>query len=138
MPRNPVEAAETFVSRSNAVLEHLLQFPTASNNRKTPARWRTCGVFGTPYGFYCVVEAQGRGALHHHLLYWGSYSPHVLTQALADPAFAGRIVTAISGQVDAELPRELHVECLRIRGLAAAGAYCATRQRVQAQSAADD
>jgi hypothetical protein len=123
MPRNPVAAAETFVSRLNAVLEHLLQCPAASNNRKTPARWRTCGVFGTPYGFYCVVEAQGRGALHYHLLYWGSYSPHVLTQALADPAFAGRILTALAGQADAELPRELHVERLRNRGLAAAGLH---------------
>jgi hypothetical protein len=119
--RNPVAAAETFNNRLNAVLEELLKCPNARTLKKTPARWRLCGVFGTPYGFYAVVEAQGRGALHYHLIFWGSYSPHVLALAATNPEFKTRLEQALKTQTVAELPRHLHVERLRARGLRAKG-----------------
>jgi len=118
---NPVAAAETFHNRMNAVLEELLKCPAAHADKKTPARWRLCGVFGTPYGFYAVIEAQGRGALHYHLLFWGSYAPHVLSQAANMPEFKTRLEQALKTQTVAELPREMHVDRLRARGLRAKG-----------------
>ncbi len=119
--RNPVAAAETFNNRLNAVLEELLKCPNAQTLKKTPTRWRLCGVFGIPYGFYAVIEAQGRGALHYHLIFWGSYSPHVLAQAATNPEFKTRLEQALKTQTVAELPRHLHVERLRARGLRAKG-----------------
>jgi hypothetical protein len=119
--RNPVAAAETFNNRLNAVLEELLKCPSARALKKTPARWRLCGVFGTPYGFYAVVEAQGRGALHYHLIFWGSYLPHVLALAATNPEFKTRLEQALKTQTVAELPRSLHVDRLRARGLRAKG-----------------
>ena len=121
MANNPVAAARDFVFNMNAVMDDLLRCPSHALTRKTPARWRICGVFGTPYGFYCVVEAQGRGALHYHLLFWGSYAPHILSQAASDPVFKDRVLKALSTQTFAELPRELHVQRLRRRALIAAG-----------------
>jgi hypothetical protein len=121
MANNPMAAACDFVTNMNAVMDDMLRCPSHLSARKTPARWRACGVFGTPYGFYCVVEAQGRGALHYHLLFWGSYAPHILSQAASDPAFKDRILKALSTQTVAELPRELHVKRLYRRAFVAAG-----------------
>ena len=84
MANHPIAAARDFVTNMNAVMDDLLRCPAHALTRKTSARWRMCGVFGTPYGFYCVVEAQGRGALHYHMLFWGSYSPLILSQAASD------------------------------------------------------
>jgi hypothetical protein len=95
--------------------------PNAHADKKTPARWQLCGVFSTPYGFYAVVKAQGRGALHYHLLFWGSYAPHVLAQAANMPEFKTRLEQALMTQTVAELPREMHVDRLRARGLRAKG-----------------
>lgn len=66
-----------------------------------------------------MVEAQGRGALHYHLLFWGSYSPHVLQHAATMPEFKERLEKALNTQTVAELPRDLHVARLRARGLRA-------------------
>ncbi len=60
--QNPVAAAETFHNSLQAVLAELLKCEEESTQKKTPPRWRLVGIFGTAYGFYCVVEAQGRGA----------------------------------------------------------------------------
>ncbi len=66
-----------------------------------------------------MVEAQGRGALHYHLLFWGTYAPHILSQAAAREEFRTRLEEALKTQTVAELPRELHVQRLRARGLRA-------------------
>jgi hypothetical protein len=121
MANNPLAAARDFVSNMNAVMNDLLCCPSHESTRKTPVRWRACGVFGTPWGFYCVVEAQGRGALHYHLLFWGSYAPHILSQAASDPDVKDRILKALSTQTVAELPREMHIQRLHRRATIAAG-----------------
>jgi hypothetical protein len=121
MAQNPYAAANDFVRNMNAVMTDLLKCPPHTAVRKTTANWQLCGVFGRPYGFYCVVEAQGRGALHYHLIFWGSYSPRVLSQAIENPEFKERICNALSTQTTAELPREFHVTRLKSRALVAGG-----------------
>jgi hypothetical protein len=117
--QNPVAAAETFHNRLQAVLAELLKCEEESTQKKTPPRWRLVGIFGTAYGFYCVVEAQGRGALHYHLLFWGTYAPHILSQAAAREEFRTRLEEALKTQTVGELPRALHMQRLRARGLRA-------------------
>jgi hypothetical protein len=117
---NPVAAAETFHNRLNAVLDELLKCPDVhAATRKKPARWRLCGVFGTPYGCYAVAEAQGRGALHYHLLFGGSYAPQVLAQVATMPEFKSKLEQALTTQTVVEIPRDMHVARLRARGLRA-------------------
>jgi len=85
-------------------------------------------------------NSQGRGALHYHLLFWGSYAPHVLAQVAAMPELKSKLEQALKTQTVVEIPRDMHVARLRARGLRAkrldndvvvlpAGARCDERTR---------
>ena len=118
---NPVAAAEVFAAKTAVILEELLGLQDESKHKKTRPAWRRVGIFSTPFGFYMVVEAQGRGALHWHLLYWGRYSPQLLLAASTSRTFKEAIQAAFSTMTHTELPRELHLQKLAQRAQCAQG-----------------
>lgn len=62
------------------------------------------GIFGTPVSYYGVFETQGRGALHMHLLIWGSVSADVLKTAANDPILAEAVSKVWDSQISASIP----------------------------------
>ena len=106
---NPVAAAQVFSESAHAVVGALLGVADTSVERVTPPRRRVVGIFGTPYGFYLVIETQGRGTLHYHLLFWGTYSPEVLERAAADPAWAAAMGAALESMFTSQLPDDVHM-----------------------------
>ena len=122
--KNPVAAAEVFATKTSAILSELLGIPCEANTKQSQPSWRVVGIFGTPYGFYLVVEAQGRGSLHWHCLYWGSYSPQLLLAASTSPRFKAAVERAYSTMTVTELPRDLHLSKLTERAQRAQGIKC--------------
>jgi hypothetical protein len=122
---NPVAAAEVFAAKTAAILEELFGLSQAAKTRKshkkTKPSWKVVGIFGTPFGFYLVVEAQGRGALHWHMLYWGRYSPQVLLAASTSSRFKSALENAFHTMTHTELPREIHIAKLTARAQRAQG-----------------
>ncbi|KAK7022630.1 hypothetical protein R3P38DRAFT_2416132, partial [Favolaschia claudopus] len=65
------------------------------------------GVFGLCNGYYAMVEAQGRGTLHCHMLVWiiGNPSPQALRDSIAgDPAFKTSVFAWLESIIKCELP----------------------------------
>jgi hypothetical protein len=89
--------------------------------KKTKPSWRLVGIFGTPFGFYLVVEAQGRGALHWHMLFWGRYSPQLLLAASTSGTFKTALEAAFDTMTHTALPRDLHIAKLTERAQRAQG-----------------
>jgi len=119
--KNPVAAAEVFATKTAAILETLFGIPCEKTTRKSQPSWKVVGIFGTPYGFYLVVEAQGRGALHWHCLFWGRYSPQLLLAAATSPLFREVVERAYSTMTHTELPRDMHIAKLAHRAQRAHG-----------------
>jgi hypothetical protein len=119
--KNPVAAAEVFATKTTAILETLLGIPCEKAIKKNAPSFRVLGIFGTPYGFYLVVEAQGRGALHWHCLFWGRYSPQLLLAAATSPIFKEAVERGYSTMTHTELPRDLHIAKLAHRAQCAQG-----------------
>jgi hypothetical protein len=124
---NPVAAAEVFAAKTAAILEELFGLGPSQAGRtkkalkKTKPSWKSVGIFGTPFGFYLVVEAQGRGALHWHMLYWGRYSPQLLLAASTSNRFKAALETAFGTMTQTEMPRDLHIAKMTERAQHAQG-----------------
>jgi len=114
---NPIAACESFYGIANHVLSDLLKTPDHRHKKKSEPGARLMGLFGTPYGTFAVIEVQGRGALHIHLLHWGAYSPEVMQKAAADSTFCDRLRKAITFQFETQVPREEHIQRLRERAV---------------------
>jgi hypothetical protein len=67
---DPFAAAEYFNLIMNAIVTHFLGITTARGRVKTAK-----GIFGNVRGYFGVVESQGRGTLHMHMLLWLNDSP---------------------------------------------------------------
>ena len=82
---NPVAAARSFRMILKNVVEILigcpLNFVGVSTNKRKKTRFHRDfeegsphhkGVFGTIHSFFGCIETQDRGALHFHMILWGS------------------------------------------------------------------
>ena len=118
---NPVAAAEVFATKTAAIMGDLMGIHCEAGLKQSQPTWRLVGIFGTPYGFYLVVEAQGRGALHWHCLFWGKYTPQVLLAASTSRMFKKSVEHAYSTMTQTEVPRELHLQKLTERAQRAQG-----------------
>lgn len=101
------------------MFDELLCTPAETAYRKTALR-RTQGVFGGGRASFGVVETQGRGALHIHMLHWSSYSPELLQHAARDAPYRDALLAAMSTMVQTQLERQIHVQALVRRAAAAA------------------
>jgi hypothetical protein len=112
---NGARAADEFHSLISAVCAALLQSPISNEVRKTvpletsdvrPSCKRDNGIFGLTVGHYSVVEQQGRGSLHIHMLYWGGVSPTYLSRVCRDEALLRTACRHIDEAVRAHLTPE--------------------------------
>jgi Helitron helicase-like domain at N-terminus/PIF1-like helicase len=65
------------------------------------------GLFGTCEAYYGMVEAQGRGTLHCHMLLWlkGNLSPQALRDRMSeDCSFASSVITWLESIIHCHLP----------------------------------
>ncbi|KAJ7887527.1 hypothetical protein B0H14DRAFT_2337624, partial [Mycena olivaceomarginata] len=65
------------------------------------------GLFGRCNAYYAMVEAQGRGTLHCHMLVWieGNPSPQVLRDRMREnPSFQGKMFLWLESIISCELP----------------------------------
>jgi ATP-dependent DNA helicase PIF1 len=83
LAQNPVHASRVFHKLVDCVLMHL--FKLDLNLRTEDTRQYEAGCLGVLTNYFMVFEAQGRGALHFHALFWGSISPEVLQTYSHDP-----------------------------------------------------
>ncbi|KAJ7142799.1 hypothetical protein C8R44DRAFT_541773, partial [Mycena epipterygia] len=70
------------------------------------------GLFGRCCGYYGMVEAQGRGTLHCHMLVWieGNPTPERLRERMkSDPAFQGDMFKWLESIIKCELPSDIEV-----------------------------
>jgi hypothetical protein len=68
------------------------------------------GVFGHCQAYYAMVEAQGRGTLHCHMLLWiaGNPSPQVLRDRLAEEdGFQEKMFAWLESIISCELPTDI-------------------------------
>ena len=79
--KNPVACAEFFSRLTHCVFSLLVGLPPEHHTRKSHPRIkaRSQGIFGRPFGWYHVIEAQGRGSLHFHSLVFANFSANKLT-----------------------------------------------------------
>lgn len=72
------------------------------------------GYFGRCKAYYGMVEAQGRGTLHLHILIWLEGNPdpqHLREKLVADPGFQTRMFTWLEAMISCETPGT--TECFR-------------------------
>ena len=93
--RNPGAAALFFDEMMSAFIDTILRYGKKEG-----------GLFGHCEAYYGMVEAQGRGTLHCHILIWlkGSLSPQDLRDKMAsDSAFCKRMISWVESIVSCEL-----------------------------------
>ena len=97
---NPYAAAEYFNFIINTTLETL--FGISKRGSRTNSE---IGVLGHLSGYFGVVEAQGRGSLHVHMLLWLANAPNIkeMHEKLQEEVFREKIRTYISANVRAHL-----------------------------------
>ncbi|CAE6416282.1 unnamed protein product [Rhizoctonia solani] len=98
--KDPYACAQYFHYIINLVLEQL--FGISSHGRKVDTRM---GVLGRLSAYYGVVEAQGRGSLHVHMVLWLEDAPSsdTMHDLLSDPAFRERVTQYVDHSVRAHL-----------------------------------
>lgn len=99
--RNPGPAAQFFDTMITSFVKHILRHGT-----------ETGGVFGVSEAYYGMVEAQGRGTLHCHLLIWikGNPGPQELRDRMANSVdFKDRMFGWIESIISCELPGMMEV-----------------------------
>jgi hypothetical protein len=62
--------------------------------------------------FFGCIETQGRGALHFHVVLFGSVSPKLLEQATPFPEVCEVVSEVLDSMYSAELPKEYHLRDL--------------------------
>ncbi|KAJ7603335.1 hypothetical protein DFH06DRAFT_1022312, partial [Mycena polygramma] len=102
--RNPAVAALYFDRVINAFVHRILKYSsTGSSGTDQSAN----GLFGHCTAYYGMVEAQGRGTLHCHMLIWiaGNPSPQVLRDRMAaDDGFKAAVFSWLESIISCELP----------------------------------
>ena len=89
--KDPVLAARFFDIYMKAFFSAVMQY------QKTPDDEQTPGILGVTKGYYGMVEAQGRGSLHCHMLIWleGGLKPSEIRKRILskpDGAFEWRLI----------------------------------------------
>ena len=98
---DPYAAAKFFHFMIATILETLLGV------KVTPARVNSgVGVFGRVTAYFGVVESQGRGTLHLHLLVWLKHSPSSdeMSALLKTEEFRARVVAFTRANIRAYVP----------------------------------
>jgi hypothetical protein len=108
---NPVAAAESFNRKFDVIIEEFFGFKPAVKRSKAPGT----GMLGRSFAHYSVVEAQGRGTLHVHLLFWGSFCPQLIQAAATSVLYRDIVSQALESMFKCELPRQTHMERLELR-----------------------
>jgi hypothetical protein len=95
---DPFTAAQYFHIVVSAILEHLIG--VSVNRNKV---YSQTGVLGLIASYFGMVEAQGRGNLHIHLLLWIANTPDAMEirELLRTPAFRIRLGTYIGDTIHA-------------------------------------
>ncbi len=103
-----------------------LDFQPGSNSKKVrtwffQSQKSNCphhkGVFGHVTAAFGGIETQARGALHFHLLIWGSIPPKVLQQAAFIPEACKKVSAALDHIFTAALPPEKHIKDMMLRAM---------------------
>lgn len=84
--RNPIVAAKFFDAYIKTFLNVLLAYRKPTLNEYQADAPSRIGAFGIVRGYYGCVEAQGRGTLHVHFVFWteGAPNPNELRTRLMD------------------------------------------------------
>ncbi|KLO06710.1 hypothetical protein SCHPADRAFT_837660, partial [Schizopora paradoxa] len=93
--KNPAIAAQFFDIMIKAFIEVVLKFG------------RGIGLFGKCTAYYGMVEAQGKGTLHCHMLIWidGNPSPQELRDRMAeDPEFKNKMFKWLEENISSHIP----------------------------------
>lgn len=100
--RNPYAATMFFNFMITLILETLFGIKV---NRRAQKIESSVGVFGRVNAYYGIVEAQGRGSLHLHMLVWltGAPSSDEMHELLKSEAFRNRIVAYVDACMRADL-----------------------------------
>jgi hypothetical protein len=100
MANDPFASASFFHFIIRTTLEALLGIRTS--RREVEGRM---GIFGMVNGYFGVVEAQGRGSLHVHMLVWLKDAPNAdeMMELLTHSEFRERIATYINHTVRTDL-----------------------------------
>jgi hypothetical protein len=108
---NPVASVESFNKKIAVILEIFFGFVPGGKRSKAPGY----GMLGRSFAYYLVVEAQGRGCLHFHMLFWGTFSPQLIQAASCSPTYKEIVSKALEKMVSCELPRQTHLDQLELR-----------------------
>ncbi|KAK7027673.1 PIF1-like helicase-domain-containing protein [Favolaschia claudopus] len=103
--QNPATAAQFFDQVIQAFVRIVLKYNSSVTTRET-------GLFGRCSGYYGMVEAQGRGTLHCHMLVWieGNPSPQELRDKMKEsPAFQSRVFSWLESIIRCQLPSTTEV-----------------------------
>lgn len=97
---DPYAAAKFFRTVVNSILVNLVGIEVV--RRQVSSR---NGIFGVVDAYFGVVEAQGRGTLHVHFLFWLKNTPDSskLYALFQDEAFRHRVKTYMSAVIKADL-----------------------------------
>jgi hypothetical protein len=100
---DPYAAAKFFHFVIAALLEELFGIQAYSNDSHTVRR--TDGIFGKVASYIGTVEAQGRGALHLHIVVWlvGSLTHVQMKRALKSEGFRQKLTSYIAANIRADL-----------------------------------
>jgi hypothetical protein len=99
--QNPAAAALFFDEVIKSFIEIMLRYDPAPDSE------RGNGLFGRCCGYYGMVEAQGRGTLHCHMLIWieGDPTPQQLRDRMRDcPEFQDKMFNWLESIIKCQLP----------------------------------
>lgn len=114
---NPVAASLVYAKLIDALCKNLLGLQPQHATKKTelPSNRRRA-LFGKCCGYFGTHEAQGRGTMHLHLIYFGGLMPRLLQRVAECPALARRAGELIDSAVSSSLPERHHVRLAAGRG----------------------
>ena len=111
---NPVSAAKIFERLVTSFLEALVNIGTGHTANRPNGRATGIGlqkgVFGTSCSYFGVIEAQGRGSEHIHMLLWSGLSPHVLECLIENEALMKAAAHCLNSYFCADLPSSAHAQ----------------------------
>lgn len=102
MANDPFASASFFHFIIETALETLFAVPVHSVKSRLESRM---GIFGYVNGYFGVVEAQGRGSLHVHMLLWLKHAPNAdeMLELLGQPRFREKVVAYIDHNIRTHL-----------------------------------
>ena len=127
---NPVAVAAEFRAMLENIITELVGCPLDFQPGKNSKNVRTWffqskknnsphhkGIFGHVTAVFGGIETQARGALHFHLLIWGSIPPKVLHWASYIPEIRAKVQAALDKMYCAQIPKDLHVKDMMLRSM---------------------